>query len=49
MSAWLPHRTAPESPRCRINRVTEQRLIPKEQKGEGKEKIQSSCFLNGEF
>lgn len=24
-------------------------FIPKEQKGEGKEKIESTCFLNGEF
>lgn len=28
--------------------VTEQTFIPKEREGEGKEKIQSTCFLNGE-
>lgn len=49
MSEWLPHRAALESPRCRYHRDTEQRSIPKEQKGEGKEKIQLTCFLNGEF
>lgn len=28
---------------------TEQRFIPREQRGEGKEKILSTCFLNGGF
>lgn len=31
------------------HRDTEQRSIPKEQRGEGKEKIQYTCFLNGGF
>lgn len=40
---------SPWKPEMSYHRDTEQRFIPKEQKGEGKEKIQSTCFLNGEF
>lgn len=49
MSEWLPHHAALESPRCRITVILSRDLFPKSKKGEGKEKIQSTCFLNGEF
>lgn len=49
MSEWLPHRTTLDSPHCPITVIVSTGFIPKEQKGEGKEKIQSACFLNGEF
>lgn len=49
MSEWLPHRTALDSPHCPITMIVSTGFIPKEQKGEGREKIQSTCFLNGEF
>lgn len=36
-------------PRLSYHGDTEQRFIPNEQKGEGKEKIEWACFLNGGF
>lgn len=39
MSGWLPQRRALESPQCPITMIVSTDFIPKEHKGEGKEKI----------